>query len=108
MALDYLGDMPERNVSLDELAAVAGIGKFRLVRLVRARTGLAPHALQIAHRIRLARRLLEQGETVAGAAAATGFADQSHLHRHFQAALGWTPGQYRRQVAVAIPPAVNG
>src|SRR4051794_37796805 len=98
LACDYLADRPERNVGLDELAAAAGVGKFRLVRLVRERTGLPPHALQIAHRIRAARRLLEAGETVAATAAATGFADQSHLHRHFQASLGWTPAQYRARV----------
>ena len=73
----------------------AGIGKFRLIRLFRERTGLPPHALQVAHRIRAARRLLEAGETIAETAAATGFADQSHLHRHFQRSLGLTPGEYQ-------------
>jgi AraC-like DNA-binding protein len=99
LACDYLGDRPERNVGLDELAAAAGIGKFRLIRLFRERTGLPPHALQIAHRVRAARRLLEAGETIAATAAATGFADQSHLHRHFQRSLGVTPGEYRRRLA---------
>jgi AraC-like DNA-binding protein len=42
VACDYLADQPERNVGLDELAAAAGVGKFRLIRLFRARTGLAP------------------------------------------------------------------
>ncbi len=97
LACDYLGDRSERNVGLDELAAAAGIGKFRLIRLFRERTGLPPHALQVAHRIRAARRLLEAGQTVAETAAATGFADQSHLHRHFQHGLGMTPGEYQRR-----------
>src|SRR4051812_19236715 len=52
LACDYLGDHPERNVSLEELAAQAGIGKFRLVRLFRERTGLPPHALQVAQQLR--------------------------------------------------------
>jgi AraC-like DNA-binding protein len=98
LALEHLADRWNRNVGLHELAAAAGIGKFRLIRLFRERTGLPPHALQIAHRIRAARRLLEAGEPVAATAAATGFADQSHLHRHFQAALGWTPREYQRRV----------
>jgi AraC-like DNA-binding protein len=97
VACDYLGDRPERNVGLDELAAAAGIGKFRLIRLFRERTGLPPHALQVAHRVRAARRLLEGGETIAETAAATGFADQSHLHRHFQRSLGLTPGEYQKR-----------
>jgi AraC-like DNA-binding protein len=97
VACDYLADQSQRNIGLDELAAAAGIGKFRLIRLVRARTGLAPHALQLAHRIRLARRLIEAGETIAATAAAAGFADHSHLHRHFQRGLGLTPGEYQRR-----------
>lgn len=100
LALDYLGDRPERNVGLDELAAAAGIGKFRLIRLFRERTGLPPHALQVAHRVRAARRLLEAGHTIAETAAATGFADQSHLHRHFRRSLGFTPGEYQRRLRV--------
>lgn len=96
-ACDYLGDRPERNVGLDELAAVADIDKFRLVHLFRHRIGLPPHALQLAHRVRVARRLLEAGQTIAATAAATGFADQSHLHRHFQRTLGLTPGEYQRR-----------
>jgi AraC-like DNA-binding protein len=97
IAFDYLADRPERNVGLDELADAAGIGKFRLVRLFRERTGLPPHALHVAHRIRAARRLLEAGETIAATAAATGFADQSHLHRHFRRTLGLAPGAYQRR-----------
>jgi transcriptional regulator GlxA family with amidase domain len=93
--LAWRADRPERNVGLDELAAAAGIGKFRLVRLFRERTGLPPHALQIAHRVRMARGLLEGGDTIADIATAPGFADQSHLHRHFQRSLGLTPGGYR-------------
>lgn len=100
-ACDYLGDRPERNVSLDELAAAAGIGKFRLIRLFRDRTGLPPHALQVAHRIRRARRLLEDGHGIAHAAVASGFVDQSHLNRHFRRSLGVTPAQYQRRVTAA-------
>jgi AraC-like DNA-binding protein len=96
LARDYLVDRLQRNVGLDELAAAAGIGKFRLVRLFREETGLPPYAFQMAHRIRRARRLLEAGHPIASVAASTGFADQSHLHRHFQRSLGITPLAYQR------------
>lgn len=98
LACDYLGDQPDQNVGLDELAAAAGVDKFRLVRLFRERLGLPPHALQLAHRIRAARRLLEAGQTIGEAASATGFADQSHLHRHFRRSLGMTPGEYQARL----------
>lgn len=97
LACDYLGDDLARNVGLDELAAAAGVGTFRLIRLFRERFGLPPHAYLIARRIRVARRLLETGVAIADVAAATGFSDQSHLHRHFRRTLGLTPGEYRRR-----------
>ncbi len=96
LARDYLCDRLDRNVGLDELATAAGIGKFRLVRVCRERTGLPPHALQLAYRLQAARRLLEAGEPIAETAIATGFSDQSHLHRHFVRGLGLAPGAYQR------------
>jgi AraC-like DNA-binding protein len=96
LAHDYLCDRLDRNVGLDELAAAAGIGKFRLVRLCKERTGLPPHALQLACRLQAARRRLETGASIAETALATGFTDQSHLHRHFERSLGLTPGAYQR------------
>ena len=53
--------------------------------------------LQVAHRIRVARRMLEANQTIAETAAATGFADQSHLHRHFVDGLWMTPGEDQRR-----------
>jgi AraC-like DNA-binding protein len=97
LARDYLADHADRNIGLDELATAAGVGEFRLIRLFRQRTGLPPHALQIAHRIHTARRMLETGHSIAETATATGFADQSHLHRHFRRSLGITPGEYLRR-----------
>jgi transcriptional regulator GlxA family with amidase domain len=58
---------------------------------------MPPHRYQLAQRIRLARRMLERGIPIAEVAAATGFADQSHLHRHFRRALDLTPREYARR-----------
>jgi AraC-like DNA-binding protein len=40
--------------------------------------------------------LLAAGVPIARVAAETGFADQSHLARHFKHLTGVTPGQYRK------------
>jgi len=93
-ACTYLRDNLSTNITLDELSLAAGVGKFRLTRLFRAGTGLPPHRYQLAQRIKHARRLLESGTGVPDVAAAAGFADQSHLHRHFRRSLGITPTQY--------------
>lgn len=91
-----LADNPERNVTLRELAHVAGTDRHRLTRLFRAAYGLPPHHFQIAARVRLARRCLERGMPLAEVASRVGFVDQSHLHRHFRRTLGITPAQYAR------------
>lgn len=100
-ALTFLRDVPYRNISLEDLAAAAGIGKFRLLHLFRERTGLPPHALQIAYRLRHAQQLLEAGHPIAEAAAKAGFADQSHLHRQFRRSLGMTPGTFQDRIQTA-------
>ncbi len=83
-----------RNISLDELAAVAGLSKYQLVRRFKTALGVPPHSYQIAQRVALARRLLERGWRSAEVASLAGFVDQSHLNRHFRPRLGMTPRQY--------------
>lgn len=85
-----------RNVTLDELAHLTGLNAFTLLRAFRRVYGLPPHAYQLQVRLRHAKRLLRQGETPAQAALGAGFADQSHLGRHFRRTFGLTPQQYRQ------------
>ncbi len=65
------------------------------LRLFKASTGLSPHAYLMMRRLELAKHLIQQGKTLAQAAYDAGFADQSHLPRHFKAAYGFTPGQFQ-------------
>ena len=80
------------------MAAVAGLSPYHFIRVFGRHTGLPPYAYLIQVRIRRARVLLEEGQTVAAAACAVGFADQSHLTRHFKRLTGIAPGKYRRIV----------
>lgn len=86
-------------VSLDELAAVAGLSRFHLLRAFKKRFGVPPHAYQIDARISRARLLLQRGASPATTAVYVGFADQSHFTRHFKRILGVAPGQYARAAA---------
>jgi len=97
-ARDYLGDGFTGPIQLAELAALAGLNPFRLVRCFTRELGLPPHAWLVQLRLQAAAALLRRGESPARAAAEAGFADQSHLHRHFLKCYGVTPGAYRRAV----------
>jgi AraC-like DNA-binding protein len=94
LALDYLQENFAEDLSLAQLAALAGVDRFHLLRAFRRSLGLPPHLFQTQLRLRHAKRLMLAGEPTAMAAAAAGFADQSHLIRKFKAAYGVTPGQY--------------
>jgi len=90
------------SISLAQLACLAGMSSFALLRAFRRAYGLTPHAYQIDRRINHARELLRAGVPSADAAYRVGFADQSHLHRCFRARVAATPGDYARARAPAI------
>ena len=94
LALDYLQENFAEDLSLAQLAALAGVDRFHLLRAFRRSLGLPPHLFQTQLRLRHAKQLMLAGEKPAMAAVAAGFADQSHLIRKFKAAYGVTPGQY--------------
>ena len=94
-ALRRIDDAPEVPASLAELAALAGTSRFALLRGFKREVGATPHAYLLQRRLRLARRLLAAGTAPAEVAAASGFADQSHLTRAFLRQFGVTPGRYR-------------
>lgn len=81
---------------LAELAELAGMSRYQLIRHFRARFGMTPHAFQIDLRIQHARRLLRRGDAPADVAQQLGFADQSHFHRAFRQRVALTPRAYQR------------
>jgi AraC-like DNA-binding protein len=80
--------------TLPALAAETQLSPYQLLRAFRQRFGIPPHGYLIQKQVQAAKRLLDRGASIAAAAAAAGFADQSHLNRHFKRTLGITPGHY--------------
>ncbi len=93
-ARDLIHDRCSEEISLDELARAAGVGRFHLVRAFSRELGLPPHAYQIKLRIARAKTLLRAGLPAAQVADELGFADQSHFIRHFHRVIGVTPRAY--------------
>ena len=103
-ARDYLHEHWLQSISLQELAAVAGLSRFHFLRAFAKAYGVPPHAYQIALRVEHVRVQLIRG--VPPAQIEAGFADQGHLSRHFRAIIGVNPGRYQSMVtprAAAIP-----
>jgi len=93
--LDFVEAHLDAPLRLDDLAAVAGLSPFHFQRAFRESLGVSPHVWLAHRRIERAKALIEQGETLAQVAAATGFSSQSHLTRAFRAATGATPAAWR-------------
>ena len=94
-ARDRRDDAPELPTSLAELAALTGLSRYQFLRAVSRQVGTTPYAYLMQRRVWHARRLLATGVPPSEAAAATGFADQSHLTRAFVRQYGVTPGAFR-------------
>lgn len=91
---DYLEAQYAEQVTLAQLASLAQLSPYHLLRVVHAELGLPPHAYLTQVRVARAKKLLGLGMSIPQAALETGFVDQSHLTRHFKRQVGVTPGQY--------------
>ncbi|WP_163349200.1 AraC family transcriptional regulator [Desulfovibrio sp. JC010] len=98
MVIDYLHANIDGNLSLAELADLAGCTEFHLIRIFRSHKGLPPHSFLIQLRLEKARRLLAANSNIADTAIQCGFSDQSHLTRLFKNRYGLTPRQYQKSI----------
>lgn len=90
----FLAEEFERPIASTDLEGIAGLDRFELARAFRRLVGTSPHRYLVGRRLAAARARIVKGESMAEAAAATGFADQSHMTRHFRARYGITPGRF--------------
>jgi AraC-like DNA-binding protein len=93
---DRLAQDPLDAPTLGELAALAGIGKFQLLRRFKKLYGVTPHDWLVQRRADRARALIRQGMDLCDTAAVCGFADQSHMTRVFVRRYGFTPGAWKQ------------
>lgn len=91
-ARDFLHQHYAEKISLDQLADIAGLSRFHFLRAFSSQFGQPPHSYQLVLRTERVRQLIKRGIPLHAIEA--GFADQSHLIRHFKRTLGVTPSQY--------------
>lgn len=85
------------------IAAQAGLRRESFTRRFTQRVGMPPHAYRLADRLNAARQRLREGAVLAELAAELGFADQSHLGRHFRRMFGTSPRAYRDSMGAGPP-----
>ncbi|HZV08452.1 MAG TPA: AraC family transcriptional regulator, partial [Novosphingobium sp.] len=89
--VDYLRTHYAENVALEDLAGVAGMNRFVLLRQFRDQVGVTPHQYLRIRRVVMAKLHLRAGMPLAEIASACGFFDQSHMTREFKRRTGLTP-----------------
>lgn len=83
-------------ISLADMAALAGISPAHFSRAFRQETGLSPYAWLLAERIAAAMRLLAETDLpMAQVARAVGFGTAAHFSTRFRRATGASPQQWR-------------
>ena len=100
-ARQYIHEKLDSGVSMEELERVTGHDRWQLSRDFRKMFGTSPHRYQTMRRLDVARRCLRDGHSIADAAIAGAFADQSHFTRHFRKAFGLTPRAWLNAVQPA-------
>nr|WP_235879226.1 AraC family transcriptional regulator [Burkholderia sp. USMB20] len=91
-ARDFLHANFTRVVTLEEVEIATGRDRWSLSHDFRTFYGTSPYRYLTMRRLDAVRRSLLSGISLASAAADAGFADQSHMTRHFLKAFGLTPG----------------
>ena len=94
---EYVDSHLDRNIDLESLAATAELSPYHFARTFKQSEGTTPHGFVLERRLAKARELLADSNlSLSEVAFAVGFADQSHLSRHFRQSVGMSTGQFRR------------
>lgn len=91
------------DITVADLAAVAGLSRAHLTRAFAHAYHMPPHVYLNAVRIAQAQARIRLGMPLADVALACGYADQSHFTRRFKGSVGVTPSAWRSMNSVSGP-----
>jgi AraC-like DNA-binding protein len=93
---EYIHSNLGQNISLEVLAEMAGLSTHHFARAFKQTVGMPPHGYVLQRRIEHAQQMLRNTDLpMSEIALSAGFADQSHLARHFRRITGMSPSLVR-------------
>ncbi len=96
--IEHIHSHLNSEIKLAELAGVAGISQYYFCQLFKNSLGITPYQYVLQQRVEQAKRLLRSGKmAICDIALICGFANQSHLTKHFRKITGMTPKDYQKQ-----------
>jgi AraC family transcriptional regulator len=91
-ALEYIQDQLDADLTVSGIAQAVYLSPYHFAKLFKESTGQSPYQYVVDARVRKAKELLITGKfTISEVAHHVGFADQSHLTRHFKRVFGLPP-----------------
>jgi len=97
--LEYIEEHLDQDISLEEMAASAGVSKTEVLRCFHKTLQTTPYSYVMEARLSKAADLLaETGLPVGEIASRTGFNQQSYFGKRFKEKTGMTPLEYRRKM----------
>jgi AraC family transcriptional regulator len=97
--LEHIGDNLAADLSLADLAAVAGMSPHHFAEMFRHSTGRPPHRYVLAQRIERAKEYLrDPRRSVIDAGLEAGFGNPSHFARTFRRFVGTSPSRFKSEM----------
>ncbi|QTF07384.1 AraC family transcriptional regulator [Brenneria izadpanahii] len=101
-AREYINDLFTETITLDTLSLVSGRDRWNLSRDFRMLYGTSPYRYVTMRRLEYCRRLMLTGQDLTDIALIAGFADQSHMTRHFVKTFGISPGLWLKIITKGL------
>ncbi|UZE95331.1 helix-turn-helix transcriptional regulator [Alkalimarinus alittae] len=92
---EYIHQHSHQAVCLTDLAGLANLSHYHLLRMFKASTGYTPNDYLTYIRLEKSKQALSSQKSLAEIAVEQGFSNQSHFNRIFKKWVGVTPGTYR-------------
>ncbi|HAS46666.1 MAG TPA: hypothetical protein DCS93_39650 [Microscillaceae bacterium] len=92
----FIDEHYTEKISMAMLEQVAGLNKYKLIRIFKQQLGLTPFEYILLRRVELAKKQLLQNQALSQIALEVGFYDQSNFTRYFKKYTGVSPQVYRK------------
>ncbi len=97
LVLEFIRENLHRDISLSDLAGVAGLSRFHFTRAFKRTTGFSPYQFILSARVERAKSSLANSDkSMLEISQSLGFGNQSQFTTAFRKLAGITPSQFRR------------